>query len=94
MGQLIQKDHPLFKEFPTESHTNWQWWPMANQRAVILPDTVKQPFDAIITEMDSYAFLRPMAQLFECRVREMENFSIPHLDFRICSSILKEKAAS
>ena len=63
MGQLIQKDHPLFKEFPTESHTNWQWWPMANQRAVILPDTVKQPFDAIITEMDSYAFLRPMAQL-------------------------------
>lgn len=68
MGQLIQKDHPLFKEFPTESHTNWQWWPMANQRAVILPDTVKQPFDAIITEMDSYAFLRPMAQLFECRV--------------------------
>lgn len=68
MGQLIQKDHLLFKEFPTESHTNWQWWPMANQRAVILPDTVKQPFDAIITEMDSYAFLRPMAQLFECRV--------------------------
>lgn len=39
---------------------------MANQRAVILPDTVKQPFDSIITEMDSYAFLRPMAQLFEC----------------------------
>ena len=68
MGQLIQKDHPVFKEFPTESYTNWQWWPMANQRAVILPDTVKHPFDSIITEMDSYAFLRPMAQLFECRV--------------------------
>ncbi len=70
MGQLIQKDHPLFKEFPTESHTNWQWWPMANQRAVVLPETVGigKSFDAIITEMDSYAFLRPMAQLFECRV--------------------------
>ena len=70
MGQLIQKDHPLFKEFPTESHTNWQWWPMANQRAVVLPETVGigKSFDAIITEMDSYAFLRPMAQLFECCV--------------------------
>lgn len=70
MGQLIQKDHPLFKEFPTESHTNWQWWPMANQRAVVLPESVGlgKTFDAIITEMDSYAFLRPMAQLFECRV--------------------------
>ncbi len=70
MGQLIQKDHPLFKEFPTQSHTNWQWWPMANQRAVVLPETVGlgKTFDAIITEMDSYAFLRPMVQLFECRI--------------------------
>lgn len=68
MGQLIKKDHPLFREFPTESHTNWQWWPMANRRAVVLPKEVGKPFDAIITEMDSYAFLRSMAQLFECQV--------------------------
>lgn len=63
MGQLIDEKHPLFKKFPTEFHTNWQWWPMASQRAVILPRTMK----CIITEMDSYAYLRPMAQLFECR---------------------------
>lgn len=64
MGQLIDTAHPIFKNFPTESHTNWQWWPMANTRAVILPCQM----DAIITEMDSYAYLRPMAQLFECSV--------------------------
>lgn len=63
MGQLIDDKHPLFRAFPTEFHTNWQWWPMAVQRAVILP----KRYDAIITEMDSYAFLRPMAQLLECR---------------------------
>lgn len=63
MGQLIDDKHPLFQNFPTEFHTNWQWWPMAVQRAVILPER----FDAIIAEMDSYAFLRPMAQLLECR---------------------------
>ena len=63
MGQLIDAGHPLFKDFPTESHTNWQWWPMASQRAAILPER----WEAIITEMDSYAFLRPMAQLLECR---------------------------
>ena len=34
---------------------------MANQRAMILPSKIK----AIVTEMDSYAFLRPMAKLFE-----------------------------
>ncbi|MFY9295555.1 MAG: glycoside hydrolase family 2 TIM barrel-domain containing protein [Caldicoprobacterales bacterium] len=63
MGQLIAHEHPIFRDFPTEFHTNWQWWPMATQRAVILPERYK----AIITEMDSYAYLRPMAQLFECR---------------------------
>lgn len=63
MGQLIDSAHPLFADFPTDSHTDWQWWPMASQRAVILPKRIQ----AIITEMDSYAYLRPMAQLFECR---------------------------
>lgn len=63
MGQLIDREHPLFRDFPTEVHTNWQWWPMASQRAMILP----RQLDCIVTEMDSYAFLRPMAKLFECR---------------------------
>lgn len=68
MGQLIDASHPLFADFPTESHTNWQWWPMAVQRAVILPPAADgSPMQAVITEMDSYAYLRPMAQLFECR---------------------------
>lgn len=63
MGQLIDVSHPIFNEFPTEFHTNWQWWPMASQRAVILP----KPMKSIITEMDSYAYMRPMTQLMECR---------------------------
>lgn len=63
MGQLIDAEHPVFRRFPTEFHTNWQWWPMAIQRAAILP----KRYEAIIIEMDSYAYLRPMAQLLECR---------------------------
>lgn len=63
MGQLIDTEHPIFKEFPTDFHTDWQWWIMASKRAVILPHSMK----TIITEMDSYAFLRPMAQMIEFR---------------------------
>lgn len=63
MGELIDVSHPIFREFPTDKHTDWQWWIMATKRAVILPRTMK----AIVTEMDSYAFLRPMAQLIEFR---------------------------
>ena len=61
MGQLIDALHPVFRNFPTDKHTDWQWWIMAVKRAIILPRTMK----AIVTEMDSYAFLRPMAQLIE-----------------------------
>lgn len=63
MGQLIEKDHPLFALFPTEDFTDYQWWPMANSRAIVLPGE----WQAIVTVQDSYARLRPMAQLVECR---------------------------
>jgi len=36
---------------------------MAGQRAMILPEKIR----CIVEEMDSYAFLRPMAKMFECR---------------------------
>ena len=61
MGQLIQKDHPIFKDFPTDEWSDWQWFRMASQRAFILPRYT----DAIITEMDCYVRQRPMAQLYE-----------------------------
>lgn len=64
MGQYIDADHPLFKRFPTKSHNEWQWWPMACQRAVFVPNKIKP----IIKELDSYSYLRNMAKLFECRV--------------------------
>lgn len=63
MGQWIDAEHPIFRHFPTETYSNWQWWPMASQRAMILP----RRMEAIVTEMDSYAYLRPMAKLLECR---------------------------
>ncbi len=63
MGQLIKKDHPVFRDFPTDEWSDWQWFRMASQRAFILP----RYMDAIITEMDCYVRQRPMAQLYEAR---------------------------
>ena len=28
LGLLCDPQHPLFKDFPTEEHTSWQWWPV------------------------------------------------------------------
>lgn len=64
MGLLIEDKHPLFKHFPTSFHADWQWWLMASQRALVLPESVH----SIVTVMDSYAYLRNMGMLLECRV--------------------------
>lgn len=64
MGQLIDDAHPVFRKFPTRRHTEWQWWPMATRRAVRVPEG----FSPIVRTLDSFATLRPLAQLFECRV--------------------------
>jgi hypothetical protein len=63
MGQFIDKEHPVFDFFPTEEHSNFQWFRMASQRAFILPRYMK----SIVAEMDCYVRLRPMAQLLEVK---------------------------
>ena len=35
-------------------------------RAIILPEALPKEVKSIITEMDSYAYMRPMTQLLEC----------------------------
>ena len=67
MGLWIDAEHPVFKHFPTDSHTDWQWWPMASQRAVVLPQEA-EGVRPIVTLMDSYAYLRNMVMMLECRV--------------------------
>jgi len=66
MGLLIDEKHPVFDHFPTDEHADWQWWLFASQRAVVLPKALAD-IRPMIAVMDSYAYLRPMAQMFECR---------------------------
>ncbi len=64
MGCLMDPAHPVFNEFPTDFHTNWQWWPMTKGRAMVLTEDIKP----LITVIDCYARLRNLGFLFECRV--------------------------
>lgn len=61
MGLLIDSDHPLFKDYPTDFHSDYQWFIQSSQRAIILPDGIK----SIVTVLDSYAYLRNMGMLLE-----------------------------
>jgi hypothetical protein len=63
MGCLMDPGHPVFAGFPTEFHTNWQWWPMCQGRALILPGKLAP----LVTALDCYAYMRNMGMLLEAR---------------------------
>ncbi len=70
LGILCQPDHPVFSEFPTEYHSNWQWWdPVSHSQAMILdhfPATLKP----LIQPIDTWFENRRLALAFEAHAGE------------------------
>lgn len=64
IGLMMDPKHPAFTYFPTEPHTNYQWWPMTNGRAILLPPHI----EPIVYALDSIAHMRHMGMLFEANV--------------------------
>ncbi len=63
MGLLIDERHPVFRGFPTGAHTDYQWRALTGAYALRVPEGT----ESIVTLMDSYAYLRALSCLFECR---------------------------
>lgn len=61
MGMVIDSAHPALAEFPTGFSCNYQWWPMAGGRPMILPERIRP----IVTVPDSCTRLKHMGLLFE-----------------------------
>lgn len=64
MGCVPKPEHPLFEKFPTDEHSDWQWWSLTKSRAMILEGDTEPLFDV----MDCYARLRKLAFMVEARV--------------------------
>ncbi len=69
LGCLIENEHPIFKEFPTEYHTNWQWWDiLTNAKVIEMTDTPKalRPF---IQTIDSHDNNQKLGIGFEAKIK-------------------------
>lgn len=67
LGILTDPEHPLFRHFPTEFHTNWQWWHvLKNARPLVLDktDTAYRPIVQVIDNIDRN---HKLGLIFECR---------------------------
>ena len=69
MGILCNPQSPALTAFPTEAHSNWQWWRLVKQAKVMVIDSLKlSPSDAIIKGIDNFANNRRLAYAFEGKV--------------------------
>jgi hypothetical protein len=66
MGLLCDPKHAALSLFPTDYHTNWQWWELATKSvAIVLPDNNISP---IVRSIDNFANNRHLANVFEAHV--------------------------
>jgi hypothetical protein len=68
LGILCDPAHPALAAFPTQFHSDWQWWPIVRRgRAMILDDTPAtfQPFVQVI---DNFYRNHKLALAFEAKV--------------------------
>lgn len=68
LSLLTNPNHPLFKNFPTDFCSNWQWWAiMKNSRPFILDHTPKG-FTPLIQVIDNIERNHKLGLLFEAKV--------------------------
>lgn len=67
MGLLINPAHPAFANFPTEMHTNWQWWDLCKKSKTICIDSVKGA-TPIVENVDNFMKNRRLCSIFEAKV--------------------------
>jgi hypothetical protein len=67
LGILCNPGNPLFRDFPTEYHSNWQWWdPIAHSQAMII-DQLSAGVKPLIQPIDTWFENRKLALAFESR---------------------------
>ncbi len=68
LGILCNPKHPALKYFPTEYHSNYQWWDAMTHSNAIILDSVAKNIQPIVRVIDDWFTARPLGLLFECKV--------------------------
>jgi len=68
MGILTNPDHPLFKAFPTQMHTNWQWFPVIKASHPMMLDNTGKDYRPIIQVIDNVERNHKLGLVFEFRI--------------------------
>lgn len=65
MGLLLNPKHKAFEYFPTEGHTDWQWWSLTTQSTTLVVDSFYRHITSLVECVDNFANNRRLSNLFE-----------------------------
>jgi hypothetical protein len=65
LGILCNPSHPALQEFPTEFHSNWQWWDAMSHANAVDLSTLPDSLHPIVRIIDDWFTNRPLALVFE-----------------------------
>ena len=68
LGVLVNPNHPAFADFPTEYHSNYQWWDAMSHSGAINLTSFPAEIKPIIRVVDDWVTNRPLALVFEAKV--------------------------
>lgn len=68
LGILCNPSHPALSQFPTEYHSNWQWWDAVSHADAINISQLNADIEPIVRIIDDWVTNRPLALLFEVTV--------------------------
>ena len=67
-GAYIETTHPLFKDFPTDSWSNLNWWELLNNAQVMNLGQLPKDYQSPIQPIDTWHLSRKLGMLIEARV--------------------------
>lgn len=68
LGHLCDPEHPALSAFPTEFHSNWQWWHLVKNSRPIILDGTPQDYRPIVQSIDNFDRNHKLGLLFETKV--------------------------
>jgi len=68
LGILCNPNHPALAGFPTEYHSNWQWWDAMSHSGAINLSKLSGDIKPIVRVIDDWFKNRPLALVFEVKV--------------------------
>jgi hypothetical protein len=60
--------HPIFASFPTDFHTNWQWWSIVRNSHPLILDKADKSFRPLVQMVDNVERNHKLGLLFEFKV--------------------------